>query len=294
VNAGGAATYSVDVGAVGGFFGDVALSASGLPAGVTASFSPATLAAGGSSTLTISTAPTTPGGTYPVTVQAASGTSTHTVALTLVVAGQDFALAASPADVTVTQGGTATSTISLAGFNGFAGTVSLVASGAPAGTKVKLSRESVAGMGTATLMFAASTATPAGTYPVTVTGVSRNLTRTAEIALTVAPVVPDFKLSAKRSSFAVKHRSAATKTFKLAITPAGGFKGTVTLSADGLPPGTTGTWDASDVSIASGHAATARYRISVPAGTAPGKWTIAVTATSGTVTRTLRLTLVIT
>ncbi|HET9315429.1 MAG TPA: glycoside hydrolase family 9 protein, partial [Vicinamibacteria bacterium] len=50
-----------------------------------------------------------------------------------VPAGPDFSLAASPTSVTASQGGTATSTISITRLLGFSGTVAFTASGLPAG-----------------------------------------------------------------------------------------------------------------------------------------------------------------
>ncbi|WP_084557574.1 trypsin-like serine protease [Hamadaea tsunoensis] len=65
--------------------GDIQLSASGLPSGATASFNPGTVNAGGSSTMTIATATTTPVGTYQVTVTGRSASFTHTATFTLTV-----------------------------------------------------------------------------------------------------------------------------------------------------------------------------------------------------------------
>ena len=63
VTAGGGTTYSVSVAPSGGFAGSVALSASGLPAGVTASFSPASATT--SSTMTITTTAAVAAGQLP-------------------------------------------------------------------------------------------------------------------------------------------------------------------------------------------------------------------------------------
>ena len=62
----------------------IALSASGLPAGATASFSPSTITAGGSSLLSIDVG-TASAGTYPVTVTGTGTSGSHTAAVTLFV-----------------------------------------------------------------------------------------------------------------------------------------------------------------------------------------------------------------
>ncbi|HZP65646.1 MAG TPA: hypothetical protein VFB32_05000 [Rudaea sp.] len=66
-----------------GFTGSVALSASGLPTGVTASFSPTSTT--GSSTLTLTAASSAPAGTATVTITGTSGSLTHTTTLSLTV-----------------------------------------------------------------------------------------------------------------------------------------------------------------------------------------------------------------
>jgi subtilisin family serine protease len=294
VVAGQKATDTVSVGALSGFTGAVALSASGLPTGVTASFSPTSITTSGTSTLTIATSTTTPAGSYTVTVKGTSSALVHTVSMTLVVPAPDFALGASPSSFNVTQGGSATSTLSLANVNGFKGTVTLSATGLPTGTTAKLSHPSLSGTTTGTLTLATTTSTPAGSYTVTVKGVSGSLTHTTTVTLAVAALVPDFTLSASPASFSTKHGAAANDNFKITITPKGGLKGTVSLAATGLPSNLTGKWSTTGVSITGTNAGSATYTVSVPASATAGTRTITVTATSGSITHTLTLTVTLT
>ncbi|MER5997809.1 M4 family metallopeptidase [Nonomuraea angiospora] len=85
VQAGSAATSTVSTATTAGTAQTVNLSASGLPTGATAAFNPASVTSGGSSTLTISTAPTTPAGSYTVTVTGTGVTGTHTATYALTV-----------------------------------------------------------------------------------------------------------------------------------------------------------------------------------------------------------------
>jgi len=294
VAAGQKASYSVSIGALNGFSGSVSLSAAGLPSGATAAFSPASVAGSGSSTLSIATSTATPRSTYTVTVQGTSGSLAHAVSMTLVVAGPDFALVASPPSLSVTQGGTGTSTISLSNLNGFKGTVSLSTTGVPTGTTAKLSRTSLSGTTTATLTLATTTSTPAGAYNVRVTGVSGSLTHVTTVTLSVAALVPEFTLSASPTSFSGKHGTAANDAYKITVTPKNGFKGTVSLAATGLPSNMTGKWSAPSVSITGTSAASVTYTVSVPSTATAGTWTITVTATSGSITHTLALALTLT
>jgi hypothetical protein len=84
---GGSATASITTTASGGFNSAIALSASGLPAGATTSFSPAAIAApgAGSSTFTISAGSATATGTYNVIVNGSGGGKTHSTTISLIV-----------------------------------------------------------------------------------------------------------------------------------------------------------------------------------------------------------------
>jgi len=81
---GAATSYTVTINRTGGFTGSVTLSASGLPAGAGASFSP-NPATGTSSTLNVTTLAATPAGSYPLTITGTSGTLSRTTSVTLVV-----------------------------------------------------------------------------------------------------------------------------------------------------------------------------------------------------------------
>ena len=85
VAVGGGASYDITVTALSGFSGTVDLSASGLPFGAAASFSPGSIVSSGTSTMTVTTSPGTPVGSYPLTITATSGSLTHTATVTLQV-----------------------------------------------------------------------------------------------------------------------------------------------------------------------------------------------------------------
>jgi hypothetical protein len=79
VVAGSAAAYTITVAPSGGFTGPVTLSATGLPAGATASFSPASITTSGTSTLTVTTSASTPAGSSNLAVSGTAGSLTRSV-----------------------------------------------------------------------------------------------------------------------------------------------------------------------------------------------------------------------
>jgi uncharacterized membrane protein len=165
-----------------GFNSSVTLSASGLPGGVTASFSPDP--ATGTSTLTFTAGSTASTGTFNVTVTGTSGSLTHTTSVSLTVtAAPNFSLSASPRNLTIARGTHGTSTITITPSNGFNSSVTLSASNLPSGVTASFSPDPATSTSTLTLTVG-STATP-GPYTVRVRGTSGSLSHRISISLTV-------------------------------------------------------------------------------------------------------------
>jgi len=99
-----------------------------------------------------------------------------------------YTLSASPTSLTITQGGSGASTISVTPQNGFSGSVSLSASGLPSGVTASFSPNSTTTSSTLTLT--ASSAATTGTVTVTITGTSGTLTNTVPITLTISSPPP--------------------------------------------------------------------------------------------------------
>jgi len=83
--AGSSATMNTTAVALNGFTGNITFSATGLPPGGSASFSPNPLSGSGNATATISTSCTTPPGNYTVNVKATSGALQHSISTNLTV-----------------------------------------------------------------------------------------------------------------------------------------------------------------------------------------------------------------
>jgi uncharacterized membrane protein len=287
VQGGSAGTSTITITPSNGFASSVALSATGVPSGVTAAFSPNP--ATSTSTLTLTASSTATTGTATVTVTGTSSGLTHTTTVTLTVnaaATPNFSLSASPSSVTIVQGGSAgTSTITITPSNGFSGSVSLSATGVPNGVTAAFGTNPATSSSTLTLT-ASGTATT-GTATVTVTGTSSGLTHTTTVTLTVnAAATPNFSLSASPSSVTiVQGGSAGTST--IAITPSNGFSGSVTLSATGVPNGVTAAFGTNPATSSSILTLTA-------SGTATtGAATVTVTGTSGSLTHTTTVSLTV-
>ena len=118
----------------GGFAGSVSLTASGLPNGVTAAFDP-TDAAGASATLTLTASATAAIGAATVTIKGTSQGQTDqttTLALTVNIPG-GFSLTVDPKVLTIQPGTNGTATVTITRTDGFAGAVTLSATGLPNG-----------------------------------------------------------------------------------------------------------------------------------------------------------------
>ena len=85
VAAGGTAGCAVTITPSGNFTGNVRLGVTGLPSGASASFTPASVTASGSSAMSISTSSATPPGTYALIVGAGDGGTTRTTLVEITV-----------------------------------------------------------------------------------------------------------------------------------------------------------------------------------------------------------------
>lgn len=283
VTAGNSARFTLDVASVLGFTGNVALSVSAPPAGVTAAFATPSVAAPGSSTLDLTTAATTTPGSYSVTVTGTSGAITRSVTLTLEVAG--FNLTVPTATQRVTAGSTANYTLNVQSVLGFAGDVALTLSAPPTGVTPAFTPGTVAGgSGTAALALATAPETAPGSYSLTLTGTSGTLTRSVTLTLEVA----GFTATVATSTATVTAGSAATYTVNIASLF--GFNQPVTLAPSGTPPnGATLTFNPSSVTGTGASTLTVATTAATPAGAV----TLSFTATAGGITRTVTVTLTV-
>jgi hypothetical protein len=283
-------SYTATVTASGGFNGTVNLSVSGLPSGASASFNPTSVNTTGSSTLSVSSG-TAAVGSYPLTITGTSGTIVHTTQVTLNVTAAptpDFSIGASPASQTVTAGAGTSYTASTSAIAGFSGTVTFSASGLPAGATASFNPASVAAGGSSTVSVGTSSTTPAGTYTVTITGTSGSLVHSTNVTLVVNPAVAsNFSIAASPSSRTIRRNTSTTYT--VTSTPSGGFSGAVTFSVTGLPSGATASFSPNPVAGGSGSST-----LTVTSSSTRGTFTLTIKGTSGSLSHTTTVTLVVT
>jgi len=171
----GTSTLSTTVS--GGFNSAIALSATGQPTGVSATFSPTSIAAPGSgaSTLTLAVASTTVAGTYTITVTGTGGGITHTASVSLTVTAATagaFTISVSPTSGSLRQGQSGYAVVTIGVSGGFDSAVALSATGIPSGVTGTFSPVSITGAGSSDFTLSVSRTAPTGTYPITITGTS--------------------------------------------------------------------------------------------------------------------------
>jgi hypothetical protein len=272
-------TATITVTAENSFSGSVTLGVSGLPSGVTAAFSPTATAK--TSTVTFSVNSSAANGTYPLTITGTSGSLSGTTTIALTVVVPSFSLLFSSSSLTVPRAGSGSTSISVAGQNGFNGIVALGVSGLPSGVTAAFSPSSTTGK--SSLTFNASSTATVGTATVTVTGSSGALSSTTTIALTIT--APNFTLSLLPATLGLLRGASAASM--VTITAQNGFSSSVTLSASGLPSGVTAAF------AASGNTGTSLVTFTASSTATVGSFPITLKGVSGALSSSASFTLTV-
>ena len=230
---GNSGSFSVSTNYSNGFDSAIALSASGLPAGDTITFSPATIPAPGygSSTVNVAVGPNTPSGIYQLAIAGTGGGITHSVTYTLTIPTPDFNLFATLGG-SVHLGGTDSFSVQVVGSNGFNSAIGLSVSGQPAGVTVAYNPASFPAPGNgegSIVLSVASTAVP-GTYPITLTATGGGVTHSMTANMTVLQP-PNFSLTVLPATLSVYQGATAIST--ITSTVSGGFNSPIYLDAGG-------------------------------------------------------------
>jgi len=288
---------TINVTSLEGFSGEVTLSAIVIPPST--SISPAlahtlvALVAGSYSTsdLTIAVSGSATPGSYTILVTGKGSFITKSGPIELTVLGAPgFSFAASPNELTVSQGGSPkTSTIDLASLNGFSDTVDLSIYCSPDGLNASLTIASVSvtpsAGGTAMLSVAAYSFAPPSSYSITVHGASTTSTAANSTTISVIVTGPSFSLSAFPFIASLAPGGLATSTITarsiLGLTGAIDLAAVVN-SSPNPSAGLTATLSPTTLTFASGGSGTSTLTLTAAA---LGNYTVTITGTSWPLTK---------
>ena len=99
-----------------------------------------------------------------------------------------YSLSGSPGTQTVKPGGSTSYTVTVTPGTGFTGNISFGASGLPSGATATFSPTTVNTSGSTTMTVVTTSTSPAGIYPLTITGTSGSVSETASVTLAVGVV----------------------------------------------------------------------------------------------------------
>ena len=300
----------------------VSFSSFSSPLGLMATFSPPACSTGGTSCSVISSV-NGAAGNYSLTVVGkyvltdpnfASQTDTLTVAFGFQVVVRDFGFTASPSILTFNAGASPTTSIGLSSLNGFSGTVTLstacssflpvagagggVGGGdrffefAPLGScpPVSLSLTSVSlSKGTsASSTLTVSPLNAAGNYSIFVYADTAPGRHTVVVKL----IISDFVMNVSPTSLNLDVSSPSVSS-TVSLSSLVKFSGSVTLVAVVSPTGLTVSISPATVSLAALGTATSTLTFSAPTGTPTGSYIVTVNATSGGVSHSANVAVLV-
>src|SRR5216683_708239 len=290
VTAGSNSSISMNVTVSGGFSAAVSLSITGLPAGVSAAFTPASISApgSGSSVLKLTATSSAKPGVYSVTVVASSGSTKHTVSLPVAVAPlPGFTLASSVTSLSVAAGASTTLTLTSTPNSTFNAAITLTVTGLPTGVTAQfLPARIVAapGAGTATVTLSAASNVVPKTYSVILTATGGGVTQKQ----TVSVNVPGFSLTPNVTSVTVS--SSSTGTLKVTTVALGGFNSSLAFSVTDLPAGVTATFSSQTVVSPGNGSSTITFTKTSGTATGSSQFTVTAAGTSLAQSKSIGLT----
>lgn len=291
--AGGSITIPISVSRTGSFAGAINLTAENLPTGVTASFDPASVPNGTTtSQMTLTAAANAAASSADeITIRASgSGVTSATTTVNLTVTATGINLVSGVTTATITQGATASIPISFTRVGAFTGAVTVDVEDLPAGVTATVTPATIgAGQTVGTITLTATNAATVGTSDITIRGTGTGIEdATQEIELTVNAATTS-GLGFTASPAAVVVQAGQTVQTTVAVARTGGFTGDVTFTLENAPAGMTITVDPTTVT---GNTAT--VTIATTAAVTPGVYQVRLRGTSGTTNSTVALTVIVT
>jgi hypothetical protein len=282
VTVGSSGTVTLTIARGGSFAGAVTLSVSGLPTGVTGSFSPATLdATQSTSVLTISAGSTAAAGVSTLTVSAsASGVATQTASVQLVVTQPAITILATPTALVIVAGNNSNVAISIGRSAGYTGAVTLSLDNPPTGVTGTFAPSPTQG-NASTLTLNAASSVPPGSYPVTVKATAPGAAdKTLTLSLSVTAGLPAaFSIGVDPAEFELPAGRGWSTSGILTVQRNAGFTGAVTVTVAPPAGGVVAIIGASPSTIAAGQDATNLLALAGD-GTPAGVYTATVRASA--------------
>lgn len=248
VQAGNPADFDVILTSIFGFDSPCTLTVSGLPADASGGFDPNPVVPTDTSVLSITTARTTPPGTYPLTVTATEltkGQLQHSTQVVLIVTPPpDFTIDASPDTLQIPQGGGDSYEVTLTSLYGFDSPCTLAVSGLAPEVTGTFDPPTVVPTGTSDLNISVPDTADTGFYDLVITATemtgSKQIQHSTEVVLRITPP-PDFTIEVTPDTLQIPQ--GAGDSYEVVLTSLWGFDSPCTLTVSGLPSDVTGTFD---------------------------------------------------
>src|SRR5437870_4201053 len=293
VDSGKSVNSTLTLSSVGGFSGAVLLSVSTFgPVVATVSPSSVTLNSNLTATamLSINTILAPPSSFANVDVRATSGNLVHDVYISISITGPDFSISANPTFLSIPQGGSGQSTLSLTSIDNFTGPVTLSSSSSLT-TSFSNNPVSLSAGGSAytTLTIQAPLNTPPGNYFVGITATSGALVRYSQVYVFV--VGPDFSLTASPSYLTIPQGGTASST--IYATSIDNLQGTISISSLFSYPITVSPGNTT-LTLSSNSTVATTFQFSAGPGVAPGIYNTVITGSLGSVSHSTSITVQVT
>ena len=246
---------------------------------------------------------------YQFTVDFGPGTYTYYCSIhltsmigTFIVPGPDYGASSNPSSLTIPQGASANSSVSITSLNNFAGSVTLTSSpSSPPGlltSSFSVNPVIVPPSGTAKSNFTISvpTGTSPASYSITVTA-KNSTTFSHSTTVSVTVVIPDFKITLSSPSLAIPPGSSGS--VMVTLTSLSGFSGTVSLTTTLSSPGPQLTFSPTSVVLSSSGSTSSTLSVSAASSGAystpvpQGNYNVNVTGTSGSLVHSATLALTV-
>src|SRR5207247_1049347 len=194
----------------------------------------------------------------------------------------DYTLSLAPAALTIVQGATGNTTVTITRTN-FSSAVTLSLGGAPTGVSGAFDPAARTEARPARTVSGAAAAAP-GVYNLTVDGTGTPGNRSTPLTLTVS-AAPDYGLSLAPTALTIAQGATGTTTVTITRT---NFTGAVTLSLGSAPTGVTGAFDP-----AAPTGTSSTLTVSVGAAVAPGVYNLTVAGSASPGNRSTPLSLTV-